>query len=368
MLSMASLFASRELSNFPCILTEMCFHSMKLKMAAQWHHSTLWVSPTSTPLRSIPTYYMGTKYYNFSFLAHGDLYGSLANRFRLGTSTIHGIIPETCNAIYQVLQPIVLKEPDATDWARIERGFWRRWDFPNCIAAIDGKHCMIQSPPNSGSLYYNSKGYFSLVLMALVDHQYKFTYIDVGEYGSNSDSNVFRNSNLGTGFMQGHLDVPAPKSLPNFQNMGDLPYCLVEDEAFPLRMDLMRPYPWAARATLPQDQLVFNYRLSRARRIVENTFGILAQRFRIYNKRMQLSDYNADIIIKATCTLHNFLTKNIPIRAIENQLNPNQEPYLGRDGAMQPIQNLHGHHSANDAIKVGDIYKRFFKSRAGGIW
>ena len=134
-----------------------------------------------------------------------------------------------------------------------------------------------------------------------------------------------------------------PKALPNFLNMGDLPHCLVGDEAFPLRMDLMRPYPRAARAALPQDQLVFNYRLSRARRIVENTFGILAQRFRIYNKRMQLSDYNADIIIKATCTLHNFLTENIPIRAIENQLNPNQEPYLGRDGAMQPIQNLHGH-------------------------
>ena len=268
-----------------------------------------------------------------------------------------------------MLQPIVLKEPDATDWAIIERGFWRRWDFPNCIGAIDGKHCMIQSPPpNSGSLYYNYKGYFSLVLMALVDHQYKFTYIDVGEHGSNSDSNVFRNSNLGTRFMQGHLDVPAPKALPNFPNMGDLPHCLVGDEAFPLRMDLMRPYPRAARAALPQDQLVFNYRLSRARRIMENTFGILAQRFRIYNKRMQLSDYNADIIIKATCALHNFLTENIPIRAIENQLNPNQEPYLGRDGALQPIQNLHGYHSANDAIKVRDIYKRFFNSRAGGIW
>ena len=128
--------------------------------------------------------------------------------------------------------------------------------------------------------------------MALVDHQYKFTYIDVGEYGSNSDSNVFRNSNLGTRFMQGHLDVPAPKALPNFPNMGDLPHCLVGDEAFPLRMDLMRPYPRAARAALPQDQLVFNYRLSRARRIVENTFGILAQRFRIYNKR------NAAVILQ----------------------------------------------------------------------
>ena len=87
--------------------------------------------------------------------------------------------------------------------------------------------------------------------MALVDHQYKLAYIDVGEYGSNSDSNVFRNSNLGTRFMQGHLDVPAPKALPNFLNMGDLPHCLVGDEAFPLRIDLMRPYPSAARAALP---------------------------------------------------------------------------------------------------------------------
>ena len=86
--------------------------------------------------------------------------------------------------------------------------------------------------------------------------------------------------------MQGDLHVLAPKALPNFPNMGDLPHCIVGDEAFPLRMDLMRPYPRAARAALPQEQLVFNYRLSRARRIVENTFGILAQRFRIYNKRM----------------------------------------------------------------------------------
>ena len=81
---MAFLLASRELSNFPCILTETCFHSMKYKMATQCRHSTLWVSPTSTQLRSIPTYYMGTKYYNFSFLAHGDSYGSLANRFSIG--------------------------------------------------------------------------------------------------------------------------------------------------------------------------------------------------------------------------------------------------------------------------------------------
>ena len=167
-------------------------------------------------------YYTGNKYFSFSFLGHGDSYASLANRFRLGTSTIHNIIPDTCNAVYEVLQPLVLQGPDNAEWQRIERGFWRRWDFPNCCGSIDGKHVMIQSPPNSGSMYYNYKGYFSLVLMALVDHQYKFTYIDVGEYGSNCDSNVFRNLNLGTRFMQGDLDIP-PKSPPQFPQHGGTP-------------------------------------------------------------------------------------------------------------------------------------------------
>ena len=168
-------------------------------------------------------YYTGNKYFSFSFLGHGDSYASLANRFRLGTSTIHNIIPDTCNAVYEVLQPLVLQGPDNAEWKRIERGFWRRWDFPNCCGSIDGKHVMIQSPPNSGSMYYNYKGYFSLVLMALVDHQYKFTYIDVGEYGSNCDSNVFRNSNLGTRFMQGDLDIPPQKPSPISPTWGNSP-------------------------------------------------------------------------------------------------------------------------------------------------
>ena len=73
----------------------------------------------------------------------------------------------------------------------------------------------------------------------------------------------------------------------------------------------MRLYPRSARAAIPQEQLVFNYRLSKARRIVENSFGILVQRRRIYNKRINVLDNNNDIVIKTTCTLHNFLTENI---------------------------------------------------------
>ena len=174
----------------------------------------------------------------------------------------------------------------------------------------------IQAPPDSGSLFHNYKGYFSLVLLALVDHQYKFTFIDVGEYGSNSDSSIFRSSNFGTRYLQGDLDVPPPKALPNFPNQGTLPHCIVGDEAFPLRMDLMRPYPRSNRAALPQDELVFNYRLSRARRIVENAFGILAQRFRIFNRRMQLSEHNGEIVIKVPVLCIIFSQKICPLQPL----------------------------------------------------
>ena len=98
---------------------------------------------------------------------------------------------------------------------------------------------MMRCPPNSYSLYYNYKVFFSIVLMALVDADYHFIYIDVGNYGSNGDSGIFKNSSLGEAFTGQLLDIPGPKRLPGYLEGGALPHCIVADEAFPLRMDLM---------------------------------------------------------------------------------------------------------------------------------
>ena len=84
------------------------------------------------------------------------------------------------------------------EWQSIEDGFRETWQFPNCVGAIDGKHVLITPPPKSGSAYYNYKRSFSIVLLALVDADYKFTYVDVGNYGRIGDAGVFKNSTLCT--------------------------------------------------------------------------------------------------------------------------------------------------------------------------
>ena len=203
-----------------------------------------------------------------------------------------------CDAIWMDLKSEHMKPPDSRDWEHIEEGFQTKWNFPNCFGALDGKHVNIQAPKNSSSLFFNYKGTCSLVLMVLVDADYQFIYVDIGDYGSQSDGAVFKNSNLGKTFVNGELDIPQLKELPNYPEGGLIPYCWVADEAFPCRMDLMWPYPRGTRGVRsPLDQKTFNYRLNRARRIVENAFGILVQRWRIFNRRLQLLPKNVDCVM-----------------------------------------------------------------------
>ena len=118
---------------------------------------------------------------NFSFLATGDSYNTLATRFRVGVSTIQKVVNATCAAIWDELQEGYMPVPDINHWHRSEQGFCTKWNFPNCIGAIDGKHVVMQAPNKSGSLYYNYKGTFSVVLMAIVDPWYRFTCVDIGD-------------------------------------------------------------------------------------------------------------------------------------------------------------------------------------------
>ena len=152
----------------------------------------------------------------------------------------------------------------------------------------------MQAVSGAGSQFYNYKGTQSIVLMAMVDANYRFTYIDIGCNGRVSDGGVLRDSTLGTTLFGEHsdmLNIPSPGPLPG--RVHAVSFVVVGDNAFPLRNNLMKPYPLR---NLSSEQHVFNYRPSRARRVVENVFGIFANRFRVFRSPASLCPYPPDAI------------------------------------------------------------------------
>lgn len=110
--------------------------------------------------------------------------------------------------------------------------------------------------------------------MAISDAKYCFVMLDIGAEGRQSDGGVFRRSEIGISFENINMNLPEPSQVE--ANGPVLPYVLVADEAFALTSYMMRPFPRSKHLDLRKK--VFNYRLSRARRVVENAFGMLAAR------------------------------------------------------------------------------------------
>ena len=90
-----------------------------------------------------------------------------------------------------------MPEPTTKHWLEISNKFYTKTNFQNCLGAVDGKHIRIQNPKNTGSLFFNYKKYFSIILMAVVDAHLSFIDIDVGSFGKESDSNILKESSFG---------------------------------------------------------------------------------------------------------------------------------------------------------------------------
>uniref|UniRef100_A0A3Q0RVK3 DDE Tnp4 domain-containing protein n=1 Tax=Amphilophus citrinellus TaxID=61819 RepID=A0A3Q0RVK3_AMPCI len=203
-------------------------------------------------------------------LSTADSFTTIASSFLLGIFTVAQIVKGACDIIWRTMKRSHMPCPTVETWQKTEE--W--WNFPHCIGA----------PPNSGSSSYNYKGTFSIVLLAIVNADYKFLAVEVGSFDSNSDGGIFANSLLGKSLQSDELHVPPAYPLTSAPDLGPVPYVVVA-EVFP-----MKPF------------------LLQAPRVVENAFEILSQRWRVYYRRLQVCPDVADSIVKATCIRPTSLT------------------------------------------------------------
>ncbi|KAJ8897960.1 hypothetical protein PR048_003318 [Dryococelus australis] len=174
-------------------------------------------------------------------------YSSLQYLYRIPKCTIGRIVMDVCAAIYSEMKDEYLQFPRTA-------GEW------NDIADVFENFLILL-------VYYNYKGTYNIVLMAFVDAQYRFTHIDVRCNGRVSDGVVFGRSALYHALESGELPLPPPKCLPGRSREIPNFFFFVADDAFALRRYIMKPYPFRG---LSFGERVFNYRVSRARRVVEN--------------------------------------------------------------------------------------------------
>lgn len=247
-------------------------------------------------------------------LATGATYKDMEYAWRVPNNTISLLVVEVCEAIVEEYTDELLTCPSTeAGWRRVSDDWYRRWNFPHTIGAIDGKHIAIKKPANSGSDYYNYKNFFSIILFAMVSSDYKFMWVDVAGNGAMSDATIFNASELRQALEADDIQGwPRPEPLPNDNAAGAtrIPFFIVGDDAFSLRTWMMKPY--SAR-NLTRKERIFNYRLSRARRVVENSFGILAQRFQVLLRQMQQTVGNCRLIVKTCVLLHNLLRTRYPV-------------------------------------------------------
>ena len=138
--------------------------------------------------------------------------------------------------------------------------------------------------------------------MTVVDAEYKFLFCSIGSEGSASDGGMFRETTLNQALKNGYAGLPPTEPLPH--DDACIPYFLVGDEAFGLRTWMMKPY---SCRHLTRSERIFNYRLSRAIRVVEDAFGILVSRFRVFFITMCWKSKTIEDVVTACCILHNLL-------------------------------------------------------------
>ena len=141
----------------------------------------------------------------------------------------------------------------------------------------------------------------------------KITLVNVGQYGSNNDSEVLAQSKISRNFENNNQNLPERKVLP--VTILDISYFLVGDEIFLSKPWPLRPYPGRLLQLM---EIVYSYRHSTAKSVIENAFAIPRAYWRIFSHSIKASVQSTERYVMACLCVHNYLrqTKNTHPKAL----------------------------------------------------
>ena len=236
-------------------------------------------------------------------LGRGDYFYTIAEMIGLGRSTVSTVVGEVTEAIVTCMW----KECITAHMSVTEEDFKNKildmeelWQFPFSWGAVDGCHIPIKCPPGGAESmkeYHNFKNFYSVVLMAIVDAKYRFVWGSCGFPGNSHDSVILQSTSLWADIKGGLL-----LNFSQFEQGIYVPPLLLADSAFPMEAWLMKPY---SNAILTKEQRYFNYRLSRARIVVEGAYEQLKGRWRFLLRKSESNHFEVKMATLACMVLHN---------------------------------------------------------------
>jgi len=239
------------------------------------------------------------------------------------------------------------------------RAVWNEMSIPHCCGALDGKHVSVTCLQwNTGSMYRNYKGVFSIVLMALVDADYKFFRIDVGSDGSSNDACIYNGSELKEGLENPNNPFHLPENKPLPGDDVPVPYFIIGDNAFGINKTLMNQI---SIRNMDYYERIFNWRLSSFRRVVENAFDILAHKFRVLLTTMNQRLKACRKIIATCVILHNLIRLRYPVthNNLVNLEDQNQDVIPGAWRNDKVLLNVYHENARNIGTQEGRQFRRY---------
>lgn len=265
---------------------------------------------------------------------------TIASLFGIGRSSAHLYFTQFVNAVFNEIVPQTIQFPETNDHLKkMAEDFETMWGFPMVIGAIDGTHIPFNPPTNLTSDFHNYKGWSSVMAIAICDATGKATWIASGFPGRMSDSGAFKGTDLYKKISQHGVMPQTSRTI----NGVKVPFTILGDSGFALESWLLKPFTY--HSALSQNQKIFNYRLSRARRTVENMFGRVKLRWRRLLRGLDVQYERTHKVINVAFALHNICETNglvvnpTPDEVQENQLLESRFP---QPNAVSSRENYNG--------------------------